>query len=212
METEHIYVNGEEESIREVLKTAEAYAGELGIAEKESLRLRLLSEELIGLLSGITNDDYSAMFWIDGDKKKCFLHLAGNVKMTSRRREELLASARSGKNEAAKGIMGKLREMIATSVLVLDESAEIGALPIADFYNAGMDSLAYSTGQMTWSLAGYRSTLEGRMIDLDQTDAFEDREPWDELERSIIANLADDVRVSIRKDDVEIVVERAFGR
>ena len=62
METEHIYVNGEEESIEEAIRTTEQYAYKLEFPEKEALRLRLLSEELLGLLSGITSDDYTAMF------------------------------------------------------------------------------------------------------------------------------------------------------
>ncbi|MCR5675932.1 MAG: hypothetical protein K6G16_09510 [Lachnospiraceae bacterium] len=207
METEHIYVNGDEESIKEAMSTAEQFADAEGFSEKDALRLRLLSEELLGLLNGITSDDYSAMFWIEGDRKSSRLHLAGKVEMTLKRREELLASARNGKNAAAKGIMGKLREMIAVSALQMDESgfAEAAAM---DFYSGGLDAMASNPGQLAWSLSGYRSFIEERYIDLDASDEFENREPWDELERSVIANLADDVLVRIKGDDVEITVER----
>ncbi|MBQ3790178.1 MAG: hypothetical protein II800_04545 [Lachnospiraceae bacterium] len=210
METEHIYVNGEEQSIEEAIRTTEQYAYKLELPEKESMRLRLLTEELLGLLSGITSDDYTAMFWVSGDAAKTELHLVGNVRMTTKRREELLASSKSGKNEAAKGIIGKLRDMITTSVLSMDEAAAMGSLSTMDFYGAGMETFAANPGMVNWTLAGYRTYMEGQLIDLDQTDAFDNREPWDELERSIIANLADDVRVSIRKDDVEIVVVRSM--
>ena len=103
--------------------------------------------------------------------------------------------------------------MIATAVLSFDESAQIVAdAPVTDLYNYGMEMMAGNTAQMAWSLAGYRNSLEEQYIDLDKTDDFEDREPWDELERSVLANLADDVRVIIRKDHVEIVVERSVGK
>ncbi|MCR5093374.1 MAG: hypothetical protein K6B72_05320 [Lachnospiraceae bacterium] len=210
METEHIYVNGEEESVEEALAAAETYAGNLYLADREAMRLRLLTEELLGLLGGITSDDFTAMFWIEGDKNRSFLHLTGKIRMTSRRREELLASARSGKNSAARGIMGKLRDMIAAGVLSMNEAAPAGAgFPVMDFYSAGMETMGATAGHMAWSLSGYRSSLEEQLIDLDGSDAFEKKEPWDELERSVLANLADDVRVSIHKDDVEIIVERS---
>lgn len=212
METEHIYVNGEEESIQEAIRTTEQYAYKLEFPEKEAMRLRLLSEELLGLLSGITSDDYTAMFWVSGDASRTYLHLVGHVKMTAKRRDELLASSKSGKNEAAKGIIGKLRDMIATSVLSMDEAAPMGSVNAAmDFYSAGMESVVANPGMINWTLAGYRSYMEEQYIDLDKTDAFDNkREPWDELERSIIANLADDVKVSIKNDDVEITVERTM--
>ncbi len=211
METEHIYVSGEEKITDEVLAAAEKYATDLGLSEKESLRLRLLSEELLGLLSGITSDDYSALFWIEGDAKKSRLHLNGKIEMTSQRREELLTTAKSGKNEAAVGIMGKIRDMIAVSVLRMNEelSPDIDGL-VPDYFGAGSEMLMSGVGpSMAWSLNAYRSALEDGMIDLDRSDEFEKREPWDELERSIIANLADDVKVKIVGDDVEILVERS---
>ena len=59
-----------------------------------------------------------------------------------------------------------------------------------------------------WSLTNYRAS----MLEIygDMMKEKEEREPWDELERSIIANLADDVHVSIRMDRVEIVVYRTY--
>jgi hypothetical protein len=37
-------------------------------------------------------------------------------------------------------------------------------------------------------------------------------EPWDELEKSIIANLADDVIVSVKGHNVEIVIMKNFDK
>lgn len=213
MDREEIYVTPEEESMAEALAYTEDYAASQGFAAKESLRIRLLTEELLGMLAGITDDDFRAMFRIEGDQKKTRLYLSGTVDMTVSRREALIASSKDRKNAAATGIIGKLKDMIATAVLSFDESAQIVAdAPVTDFYNYGMEMMAGNTAQMAWSLAGYRNSLEEQYIDLDKTDDFEDREPWDELERSVLANLADDVRVSIRKDHVEIVVERSVGK
>ncbi|MCR5687771.1 MAG: hypothetical protein K6G58_07100 [Lachnospiraceae bacterium] len=213
METEHIYVDGEEKSADEVLTASEKYAADQGFSEQESLRLRLLSEELLGLLNGITSDDYTALFWIEGDKKVSRLHLNGKINMTSQRREELISTAKSGRNEAAVGIVGKIRDMIAVSVLRMNEelTPDVDGL-MPDYFGAGSEMMMSGVGpSMAWSLNAYRNALEDGMIDLDQTGEFEKREPWDELERSVIANLADDVKVKIVGDDVEILVERSVG-
>ena len=37
-------------------------------------------------------------------------------------------------------------------------------------------------------------------------------EPWDELEKSIIANLADDVVVSVKGNNVEIAIIKKFNK
>ena len=38
------------------------------------------------------------------------------------------------------------------------------------------------------------------------------RSPWDELEKSIIANLADDVIVSVKGNRVEIEIKKNFNK
>jgi hypothetical protein len=40
--------------------------------------------------------------------------------------------------------------------------------------------------------------------------ASEPDENWDELERSVVANLADDVRIGIKGRDVEITIIKRF--
>ena len=40
----------------------------------------------------------------------------------------------------------------------------------------------------------------------------DNEEPWDELEKSIIANLADDVTVAVKGNNVEIVITKDFKK
>ena len=51
-----------------------------------------------------------------------------------------------------------------------------------------------------WSLMNYRESLE--------RENEPDTEEWDELEKSIIAKLADDVKVWLRSDTTEVVIEK----
>ena len=52
-----------------------------------------------------------------------------------------------------------------------------------------------------WSMDDYRDQLR-QHHELSQGG----QEEWDELERSVVAKLADDVKVSIRGRDVEMVI------
>ena len=56
---------------------------------------------------------------------------------------------------------------------------------------------------IAWSLLNYRDSF-------DSAAQIEKREAWDELEKSIIANLADDVIVGVLGDKVDIVVKKKF--
>ncbi len=215
MSEEKIYVNGAEDKRNLAIESARKYAAEKGFNEAESRRLQLLTEELIGMLSGITSDEYTAMFWIDGEGRQCSLHLLGKTEMTATKREELLAAASSGRNSEAVGIMGKIREMVTSVILNWNESMklqdEYGVIPTMDFYTCGVDMTVPAGDMMTWTLSNYRDAMADRYEDevwVSQND--EKKEAWDELEKSVIANLADDVKVGIRKDTVEITVIKAF--
>jgi hypothetical protein len=50
-----------------------------------------------------------------------------------------------------------------------------------------------------WTLSKYRDSVKN------------EEEPWDELEKSIIANVADDVVVSVKGKQVEIVILKDFS-
>ena len=208
MKTEQIYVNGEEARIAAAMDKTMAFAELVGLDSKQSLRLRLIAEEILGLLSGITDNDYTALFWIEGNARRCETHLAAKIDMTAERREELLATATTGRNEAATGIMGKIRDMIGVGILGINEAAGVttergdGAMM---FYDAGENGANSEDGLSVWTLENYRDTLRDKYGDDGDDDGS-----WDELERSIIANLADDVRVAVRMDKVEIAVLKTF--
>jgi len=206
METNRIYLNGREEKIGEALSETEHFAGDNGLSEKETRRLRLLTEELIGMMRGIAGD-YTALFWLEGEGRECHLRLQAKTEMDFDKREELIAASTSGKNEAAVGIVGKLRNLIEIGLQSYDEvekyRVDMG-MPGA-FYDYGIDPEAAVLGANVWSLSTYRSNID------EQREAGNDvEEDWDELEKSVLANLADDVHVGIRKDEVDITVDKTF--
>ncbi len=185
------------DSLSEILRETEKCAVYNGLEKKEAGLLRLLSEELVEMLPGLLSFT-SGEFWISTEGKSFELHttLTPDEAMTSLRREEILKVSSSGKNTAAKGIVAKIR--LAAELMLIDYNEVASILPVSEqsMYEMGIGSLASIN---FWSLETYRKQAEKKQ-----------GEEWDELEKSIIANIADDVLVGITGKSVEIVVKKNF--
>lgn len=205
MKTNTITINSRGEGIPEALLETEKAAVYNNLTKKEALRLRLLAEEMTGMFCTIIPVT-SASYWIEAEGKNYSLHLATKTRMNADLREELLSASTSGKNEAAKGFMGKLRDLF----MQMGEYDDYGVPPMMmyGFPDAECDSLetmdmAMTQGMMyNWSLQEYRSAIEER-----KELAVE---PWDELEKSITAKLADEIKIFINGDQVEMEIDKAF--
>ena len=70
------------------------------------------------------------------------------------------------------------------------------------FIGYGMINEAPLIGEpFVWSLKNYKNSLET----FDQEDDHS-KEAWDELERSIVASIASDVIVGVKKDSVDLTI------
>ena len=178
------------------------------LEDKKALRLRLLAEELCGMLPGLI-ENFSGKFWAENDGDDYELHVELKADdMNIDLREELISISKSGKNAATKGIMGKIRA-VAENMLLAASDPTLQALPAGEFYdyhgyNMGFGyidpAIAAQTGYVySWSLFNYKTAVE------------EKEDEYAELERSIVAKLADDIIVGVRGRNVEIVVKKSFG-
>ena len=146
METNKIAVNDRGLGRNQAFDELEKFAGYQELDHKETLRLRLLAEEMLGMLGGIVGD-YGAYFWIEGEKKNVALHLDAYVEMDLDKKEELLSVSSSGRNMAAKGLMGRIRDLMENCLLNYDDISQYAAdsgmnlMPGDDYsmMNAGMD-------------------------------------------------------------------------
>ena len=125
--------------------------------------------------------------------------------MNTELRKELLNVSTTGKNAAAKGFMGRLREIFSA----LSESSSPAMTNVGYGYSyvdiIGFDaSMDMSPNAMLygWSLKSYRDAVA--------QNKEQEPEKWDELEKSITAKLADDVKIFIRGNTVEMVIEKTF--
>ena len=202
MKTAPMIVTSEGIGIKEALALTEKLGKENGLSPKSVLHLRLLGEELFGMLRGIAGE-IKADYWIDHADKSFELHMKSDVQMTPERKEQFLAAASDGANEATKSFMGKVRVMIANFLASTKEALPYAMINTAAAAPAGSGFDGISAGG--WSMISYREELQKHLSE-DQKAA----DAWDELERSIVANIADDVKVRIVGKTVEITLFKTF--
>ena len=205
MKTTEIRITTRGEGMEEALAATEKLGLDGGLGHKENLRLRLLAEELIGLMRGIAGS-VEALYRAEQEDRSFSLRLSADVTLDQEMRKQLLAASSSGKNAAARGFMGKIREMVALVVLPRSSSASAVSNLSMGFISMG-SPMGYVSGVDTysWSMSTYVSKVKSRLGELAEAD-----EAWDELEKSIVANLADEVIVNIVGTAVEIVITKAF--
>lgn len=183
MRSDVIAVSSAEDRTELVLNQAERVAAYQELSPKGELHLRLLTEELMSMVRAIAGE-MEGRFWIENEGEQYEIHLCARMPMDYEKRERLLSASTSGKNEAHRGFMGKLRAFFE---------------PVDDYplyLDPGPDH------DMTWTLHTYQMQVR-QMIQQERADAAE---AWDELEKSVVAHVADDVKVSIRGSEVEMTI------
>ncbi|MBR3098924.1 MAG: hypothetical protein IKH18_05090 [Clostridia bacterium] len=201
MKTDVITVSGAFSGTEAALRQAEKVAGYKGLTPKSALQLRLLTEEMMGLMRGITGEK-DGQFWIEDNDGVYELHLRVITVMDPEKRGRLLSVSGSGKNEAAKGLMGRLRDFF-------DRSADEGPLPSTSplMFSESYDYSSTPMLDWDWSMTEYRDRLRAKMNEQDENA----REMWDELEQSVVTHVADDVKVSIRGAAAELIIVKKLG-
>lgn len=204
MKTDVIAITPNGEGFENALKETERAAAYRGLNPKQALRLRLLAEEMMGMLKTLIGDE-RFRYWIESEGTAFALHLETQTIVTRALREALLKTSSSGKNAAAKGFMGRLKEILTTMSESYNPAvSELGyGYSYVDVtgFDASMD-LSPNAALLGWSLKAYRdAVIENKE---------KEPEKWDELEKSITAKLADDVKIFIRGNNVEMVIEKSF--
>ena len=202
MKTENIVVTNQGKGFSEALAVTERLGAEKGLDRKSALHLRLLAEELFGMLRSIAGD-VEANYWLESEDKSFELHMKSDIKLTEEMRALFLAAASDGKNAAAKGFMGKIKVLIADLLFSAKEM-----LPYALINTVAAQPMGGAAGQSAsvWSMAFYKNEMEKK-----KGENEEAAEAWDELEKSIVANIADDIKVKIAGKNVEIIVYKTFA-
>ena len=195
MRTDVITVSSNGKQMSAALEQVEKMASFKGLSSKGTLQLRLLTEEMMGMMRSITGEK-EGQFWIEDEDGVYQLHLRMNTIMDPAKREQLLGASTSGKNEAARGLMGRLRD-------VFEQGDNLGALP---YFMSEADDPTAATMRWEWSMNAYQNTLQDYM-EKDQRA----REAWDELEKSVVTHVADEIKVFIRGGQTEMTIIKKLG-
>ena len=121
--------------------------------------------------------------------------------MDYRKKHKLVRASTSQRNEASVGIMGKIKDFIEDSLFYTGEA--FGTSTTSQY---SLGTVAYSEIQM-WSLQQYRQDVQEQKEKGDD-EAIDDL--LDELEKSIVANIADDVKVSVKGNSIEMIIRKNF--
>ena len=203
--TELLRISSSEDKTSDVIALADSFITGEGLTGKEAIRLRLLAEETVGMIRAMTGF-YIADFWMEGNGGEYKVCLAARTTMDKEKKSEMIALSSSGRNAAVKGFMGKIGEIIENGLLNFD-----GVMKMRQDYGSGyVDYFGMGVGvpneypgimeSMVWSLSDYKTSLgnisEGELS----------KEAWDELEKSIVASIAKDVIVGVKKDLVNLTI------
>lgn len=192
MRSNVINFSKENNTIKDILQEAEKVAVYSGLQEKEVLNLRLLTEEMCSM-ADVLVQDFDGEFWIDNRKGDFSLCISLNVDtMNMELKEKLLNTSTTGKNASAKGFVGWIRNLVENFALSSEQN-----ISCMYGYGADYENMMYSS---SWIYSQYR--MEAQNSGKNET--------WDELEKSILAKLADEVIVGVKGKKIEIVVRKKF--
>lgn len=182
-----------------ILKESEKVAAYNELTHKQTLHLRLICEELDGMLPEMVGD-FDGKLWIEVEDGVCYVKAIIEIdSITAQRKEHILSVAKNKKNASAVGIVGKIRSAMENFFLDYEpadsgfmSSSTGGALTA---YDMGWDYMYY------WNLGEYRTSVSKE----EKADA------WDELEKSVIASVADDITVGVKGSRAEITIVKKLA-
>ena len=210
MKTEQIFISSNDVRYDEVMQMTENFTSKMNLDGKEALRIRLLVEETLGMVKVMT-DEFIAYINLEANDGQAKIILDVKTEMDADKKMELLSVSRSGKNSAVKGFMGKIGEIIENGMLNFSTIANLQdrygsvVVPYADMgVESGVENAMDAA--FVWSLNQYKNSLAD---DANADNQYEDA--WDELEKSIVAKIADDVIVGIKKDRATLTIVKNIG-
>ena len=198
--TEKLWVSSSVRRIDDVMEILNEFAEKNGITGSEYTHLGLLAEETLGMASQLLRV-YDGELWLEE---------------TATGYEIILeAEARGNENgnavpaAAPEGFMAKIAEMLNCSFMFenIAEMPEELADMLPDYMSYGIrEEKETKAWAGRWSLSAYRNSLRMQQ-EKDRTA----HPALEELEKSIVAHLADEVTIGIRGHRIRLVISKERG-
>ena len=196
MKSKECLLSGKRSDIDKALKEVEKFAQYNDLSHKEILQLRLLAEEMMGMQAGVMGFVKGKLYLENqGQTYTIYLHTKIDVSKHQAVQEKLVELSTSGKNSAYTGFMGRIRKL-------MDNMAS-NSLSDCYFVGNGMgDTMSINSSavdyEKIWKLSKYKEKVKKKM------------EQWDELEKSIVASIADELVVGSRNDYIDLIAVKNF--
>ena len=205
MVSDKFMVNSDAGRMAAAQYAADNYAWHAGLDKRDTLRLNLLVEETLGMVKNMLEDFYGQL-WFTADGKACEIHFEATSDMDVEKRQELLSVSSTGKNTATRGFMAKLGEVISGALHGFGRTMDAYGQETLKYGIVHSPSPMMGNADMmtVWTLQTYRDDLDQANGDADVEAAL------DELEKSIVAKLADDILVGVKGDRINLVIKKQF--
>ena len=114
--SELIRVDNQGNGFSDALEETERMAQITGLNRKDALRLQLFTEEMMSMMHIIAGKE-NGTFWIEKDGYRFDLNLTVRTVLDRKKREMLIASTSSRKNDAARSFLGRLRDTFEKAMI-----------------------------------------------------------------------------------------------
>ena len=141
MKSDIIRIDNQGSGFQDALAETAKAAQYRELNHKEALQLQLCTEEMLSLARSVTGE-LEATFWLESEGRHYELHLSTKTVMDREKRNHLLASASSRKNEAAGTFLGKLRDAFEEA-MVSDVDYSIPDIAMDDMVNRNIETPAW---------------------------------------------------------------------
>jgi len=124
MVSDIIAIDNQGRGFNNALEEAGRVAAYAGLDNKKTMRLNLLTHEMLSLARCITGE-LQANFWIEKAEEQFSLHMTTETVMDAEKRDMLISTTSTRKNEAAKGMLGWLQDKVERMMVAqVDHSEE----------------------------------------------------------------------------------------
>jgi hypothetical protein len=163
-----------------------------GLGLKDRGCLRLLTEEMFSMCRELLATD-SLDFEVKRDEGRYILRTVTKTRVDEKAREQFLSMSSSGKNAANQGIKG----MLGAVLEALESGVEQECSTSMWAYGMQIPNGEYT---YMWTLSQYMKAAPKEKVESE----------WDGMEKSIIANFADDISIGVRSGKLEMTVTKIF--
>lgn len=194
VKTDKLWINGAILRNDEADMLLQEFAEKTGITGRDFRHMRLLTEETLGMVHQMLKN-FEGEIWLEETQDGYAIILEADVQAG---REE-----NQDQPGAAAGFMGKIAEMLNCSYMFenAEEMPEHLAETLPDYMSYGIPAdRGAPVWAGKWSLSAYRQNLERRKHDPDAGIVTE------ELEKSIVAQLAKEVTIGIHGRKIRLVI------